>query len=113
VPLALTHRRNPDRFIYLDSGVAAWKVDHTRGGLAGWGRQIRTSGAAVVVIDHWTGPLRPRMDAWLARHGYHKAFVGPWLVFVTPAARRTAAEQGVRLTAAPTGRPRAHGCRVS
>jgi 4-amino-4-deoxy-L-arabinose transferase-like glycosyltransferase len=113
VPLVLTHRRNPDRFIYLESGVAAWKVDHTSGGFGGWTSQIRASGAAVIIIDHWTGPLRPRMDAWLTRHGYSRAFVGPWRVFVTPAARDEAAGRGVRLTATPTRRPRAAACRAS
>ena len=38
--LALTHRKGPSRFIYLEAGVDKWKVDHTSGGLSAWATQI-------------------------------------------------------------------------
>jgi hypothetical protein len=110
VPLVLTQRRNPDPFIYLYSGVAAWKVHHTKGGFDAWMRKIPASRSSVVVIDQWDGPLRPRVDAWLTRHGYSGAFVGRWRVYATSQAQRLAADHGVRLTARATQWPHAAGC---
>ena len=79
-PLVLTGRRNPDRFIYLESGVAKWKIDHTRGGFRGWVRQIRSSRASVVVLDGWDGARVPLMARALVRHGFSPGIsraVGP------------------------------------
>src|SRR3954452_15311599 len=55
--LALTDRRNPSRFIYLGSGVAALAARKS-GGNEAWGRRILASDPAVIVINAWHGPRR-------------------------------------------------------
>ena len=98
VPLVTTHSRNPDRFIYLGSGVDHWKVDHTPGGFAGWRAQIRRWSPSVIVLRSWGGPYRPRMVRWLQQSGYLRRYVGVWAVFVTPDTVGRARQQGVVMT---------------
>lgn len=105
VPLVLTHRRNPDRFVYLESGVAQWKIDHTVGGFAGWTRQIADSRASVIVSQGWSGAVHDRMGAWL-RPRYAHGFVGSWWIFLTPRARARAAAAGIAITRHLTSWPR-------
>jgi 4-amino-4-deoxy-L-arabinose transferase-like glycosyltransferase len=105
VPLVLTKRRNPDRFIQLDSGVAQWKVDHTEGGFAGWTTEIRTSGASVIVIGSWQGDWRRRMGEWLRAADYRRGYVGPWRVFMTPQAYAGVQRAGLAVTRFATDWP--------
>ena len=101
VPLVATHRRNPDRFIYLGSGVDRWKVDHISGGLAGWTTQIRRWAPSVVVVSGWDGQYSQPIEGWLRQNGYVPRYVGRWRAFVTPGARERARQQGVRLALRP------------
>jgi hypothetical protein len=107
VPLVVTQEQNPDRFIYLGSGVDRWKVAHTAGGFAGWTGQILAANPSVIVVKGWWGSLRDRMGVWLHRNGYRPQFVGSWRVFLTPAAHARASTHGVQLTSVRT--PRATG----
>lgn len=112
-PLVLLHRRNPGRFIYLQSGVGPWKVEHTPGGFLGWTSQIQAAHPSVVVVHGWHGDLRLQMGEWLRKSaGLHAAHLGPWRVYLTPAARALARRHGIRLThtatdvaIGPGGRP--------
>lgn len=101
-PLVLTHRRNPDRFIYLGSGVDRWKVRHTPGGFAAWTAQVAAARPSVVVVSGWAGPFRMPMVAWLRGHGYTPSYVGGWRVFLIPAARERARTTHVKLTGRAT-----------
>jgi hypothetical protein len=112
VPLVTTHRRNPDRFIYLGSGVDRWKVDHTAGGVTAWTRQIARWAPSAVVLRSWEGQYRPVITRWLRQNGYVPRYVGSWRTFVTPGALARAPQQGVQLTTqrekvarGPGGRP--------
>jgi hypothetical protein len=107
VPLVTTHRRNPDRYIYLGSGVDQWKIDHTRGGLAGWQAQIRRWDPSVVVLHGWGGRYRRPMVQFLKQNGYASRYVGLWRVFVSPEVLSTAGKRGVKLAKHP--RKFAHG----
>ena len=81
--LVLTHRRNPDRFIYLNSGVDQWKIAHTPGGFSGWTAQIARVHPAVIVLSGWDGATQKKMGAWLRNGaGYHRRYLGGWRVFV-------------------------------
>jgi hypothetical protein len=80
-PLVLTGRRNPSRFIYMGSGVAAWVVGHTPGGLAGWEARIRAVDPAIVTLGGWNGPIRDRLQRWLRAH-YRVRHLGRWVLFV-------------------------------
>ncbi len=100
--LVVSHRTNPDRFVYLSSGVDEWKVAHTAGGFRGWTEQIRRAKPSVIVLRGWSGDRRQEMGAWLRSSGYLTGFLGPWHVFLTPEARFRAAENGARLTYGPT-----------
>jgi hypothetical protein len=104
VPLVLTHKVNPDRFIFLGSGVDKWKVDHTAGGFDGWTRQIKGWDPGIVVLQTWISPdhLAKRMVQWLVQAGYRKSYLGQWRVYLTPAAEQRAQSRGVRLTTGPT-----------
>jgi hypothetical protein len=97
LPLVLLHRRNPDNYPYLGSGLDRWKIKHTPGRFRGWTRQIQDSRASVLVVDTWHSPIRVRMERWLHSHGYARGFIGPWQVFVTAAARARMPEQDVAL----------------
>ena len=112
VPLVTTHRRNPDRFIYLGSGVDRWKVDHTPGGVTAWTTQIAHWAPSVVVVRSWEGQYRPAIARWLRQNGYVPRYAGSWRIFVTPGALERAPQQGVELTMrrqkvarGPGGRP--------
>jgi hypothetical protein len=96
--LVLTHHRNPDRFIYLESGVARWKIKHTHGGFAGWQEQISRARPSVVVLGGWNGPLARDMKAWLHLDaGYKIWWVGRWRLLLSPAAVQRAFGHGVPL----------------
>ena len=105
VPLVVTGRRNPDRYIYLDAGVDAWKVKHTAGGLTGWEEQIAHANPSVVVLGGWTGRYRVPIWRWLVSQGYHRRFLGAFRVFVTPGARFYAESQGIQFTPTRTKFP--------
>jgi hypothetical protein len=103
-PLVLTRRRNPDRYIYLGSGVAEWKVHHTPGGWAGWQREIRASRPCAFLFRRPRGESEwfPRMLLWASTvYAYRR--VGLWNVFVprpAPVRRPSAAP---RPSASPAG----------
>ena len=96
-PLVLTHRKNPDRYIYLGSGVDRWRNKHTTGGFDAWTAKIQSVAPDVVVIAGWHSGVRTRITRWLHQNGYVARFVGPWVVFVTPAAIEAARQHGVQL----------------
>lgn len=106
MPLAMTYRRNPDRFIFLGSGVAAWKIKHhLSGDFGAWTDQVATSGASVIVIQGWYGSLRRRMGNWLVAADYPRGYIGQWRIFMTHEARIRAAHAGILITHVPTKRP--------
>lgn len=105
VPLVVTHRRNPDRYIYLDAGVGVWKVKHTTGGLAGWEEQIKSANPSVVVMQGWTEKYHTAMWQWLVSEGYNRWFLGGFRIFVSPEAFYYARTQGVQLTKTHTDWP--------
>ena len=98
-PLVLAHQRNPDRFIYLGSGVAHWKVLHTPGGFAGWTREIQAADPAVITLGGWNpnGRWAVAMAHWLRGH-YAKRHLGRQVVFVPPRTLRRAHAEGVVLS---------------
>lgn len=97
-PLVLTHRRNPDRFIYLGSGVDRWKLDHLPGGFDAWTSQVRSADPAVIVLRGYGGPIGSAMVAWLRESGFRSRYVGSWHVFLPPETLDAAHSRGVRLT---------------
>lgn len=109
-PLVLADRSNPDRFIYLDSGVDAWKVGRTPGGFDGWVRQIVASKPAVVVLSGWTQDYVTAMRRRLVSLNFHPMYFGEWRVFVRPAELDYAREHGVRFTMRPTELPARVSC---
>jgi hypothetical protein len=97
VPLVLLGRRNPSRYIYLSSGVGKWVVKHTKGGLAGWERDVRaTHPAAIVVGDRNSNALLQLVER-LAKV-YPQGAVGHWTVFVDPALRDRAKQAGIAVS---------------
>lgn len=118
MPLVLTHRTNPEPFVYLSAGVDQWKVDHTRGGLRGWVAQIRRSHPSVIVFQTFRGPIHDQLAAMLAHAAFRTRFLGQWQLFVDREAIVRARTVRVRLTRQPTevatgrhGRPLpAFGC---
>jgi hypothetical protein len=78
-PLVLTHRTNPDRIIFLSSGVAAWKVERTEGGLDGWKSEILQASPRVVVVHRTGSPIVAELVTWLRSEGYESTRVGQWL----------------------------------
>jgi hypothetical protein len=107
-PLVMTHRTNPDRYIYLGSGVIGWKLKRLDGGFAGWENEIRASRASVIVLGGWTGPMRQLLGTWLAAH-YVRGYVGTWRVFLTPQARQRMPSAGIGLTPFRTDWPHTAG----
>jgi hypothetical protein len=102
VPLVLTGRTNPDRFIYLGEGVDEWKVTHTVGGFNGWMAQIAAARPSAVLINDWGGTLQVDTATWLKTHGYRRYFIGTWKIFLVPGVRTTALARGVQITQRPT-----------
>jgi 4-amino-4-deoxy-L-arabinose transferase-like glycosyltransferase len=101
--LVLLHRRNPDRFIYLGSGVDKWRDKHTKGGFDAWTAKITAVNPAVIVVSGWHGSGdRPRMNRWLSQGNYVRRFVGPWLVYLTPAAVNAAQARHIPLQHEPS-----------
>jgi 4-amino-4-deoxy-L-arabinose transferase-like glycosyltransferase len=98
--LVLTDRRNPSRFIYLGSGVAAQAAPEAQGGTEGWGRRILASDPAVIVVNDWHGPRRRPLSLVL-RKTYDRGFVGGWRVLFKPEVKARAAQRGVAITRAP------------
>jgi hypothetical protein len=99
-PLVLTHRRNPSRFIYLNSGVDRWVIAHEAGGSAGWRARIVAADPDVILVHAWHSGIGRSTTAWLGSR-YDSAYVGEWQVFLAPGVRERAARQGVELQARP------------
>ena len=101
--LALTHQANPDRFIYLMSGVDEWKIKHTPGGLNGWLREIVDDHPAVIGMGGWHDPaVLPQLLADLHAAGYKTRYAGAWHLLLTKPAIARAERLGVSLTKQPT-----------
>ncbi|MEA2438580.1 MAG: hypothetical protein QOH76_4 [Thermoleophilaceae bacterium] len=97
VPLVLTHRRNPSRFIYLNSGAANWKIKHTPGGLEGWKREILASNPAVVTISDWETRTTQKIRPWLKSVYGKGTYLGHWQLFMKPSVRARAIRRGIAL----------------
>jgi 4-amino-4-deoxy-L-arabinose transferase-like glycosyltransferase len=96
-PLVLTRRRNPSKYIYLGSGIGAYVIHHTPGGIDGWKARIRASDPAVVVINSWNSPAADNIRTWLRSTYGTGIYLGNWLLFVKPAVRERAARRGIAL----------------
>jgi len=97
VPLVLTGRRNPSRYIYLRGGADRWLLRHTPRGMQGWKERIRAWDPAIVVIaGTWHGRYRRTMTDWL-RESYDEATLGRWRLFLHPRLRARATHEGIRL----------------
>jgi hypothetical protein len=84
-PLVLTGLRNPDRFVYLSSGMDAWKVSHLPGGLPAWEAQILSASPAVAVFGGYrTGGIHDSLHAFFRDQGYRSRTLGPWQVYLAP-----------------------------
>jgi hypothetical protein len=94
--LVLTHRRNPDRYIYLGSGVMDWKLRKTPGRYNGWLAQIRRDDPGVIVIHTFT-PTQRRALRFLSRlhQGYVARWLGGWELLVKPQLFARARAHGV------------------
>jgi hypothetical protein len=101
-PLVITHLRNPDRFIYLGSGVALWKIRHTKGGLNGWLSQIEAKDNSMITIGDWFSQVQHKLQHRLVHDNYLPEYLGSWHVFLSPAARTAARVAHVRFTRRPT-----------
>jgi hypothetical protein len=100
-PLVLTGLTNPDRFVFIGSGTAEWKVDQLDGGLAHW-QQDLVDGAPKVVVIMGVSPNNGYANSFkrvLRAEGYMRRFAGEWRLFVTAAVAEEFAEQ---LTDQPT-----------
>lgn len=106
VPLVLTHRRNPDRFIYLDSGVTQWKMNHTRGHFGGWVRQVTKPRVSTIIVQGWAGAWVARMERAILEHGYSAGWVGKWHGYFDAAALGNARAEHVLVSRRPTPWPR-------
>lgn len=93
-PLVLTHRTNPNRFVYLASGVAGWHVDHLTGGLRGWEREIAAADPAAIVNKGWHAPLRLQLQGWLQAN-YQPGRLGQWYLYLGKGVDRAATSRGV------------------
>lgn len=85
-PLVLTERRNPSRYIFLNSGIDQWVIDHTPGGLAGWQTVIAAVDPEVVIVNRWISEHARTMSAWLLE-SYVPRRVQGMLLFVDPQIR--------------------------
>lgn len=102
MPLVLTGKVNPDRFIYLGEGVDAWKIRHTPGGFNGWTREIEAYKPAVVILQSWRNATAVRMTAWLIHAGYSPRRAGRWRLYVPASTMQKAKRDGIRLSRRPT-----------
>jgi hypothetical protein len=100
--VVMTHRRNPDRFIYLGSGVDRWKIRHMPNGFDSWTAQIRAADPSLIALGGWRSRLTPMMATWLSDAGYSPRYVGKWRVFVAPGVGALARLHGVKLTSTST-----------
>lgn len=100
--LVTTHRRNPDPFIYLGSGVDLWKIGHTAGGFTGWVDEVLTGQPAVIAIGGWLDTRRDAMGVALRAAGYRGRYAGTWRLLLSPSTLAHARAAGVELTRRPT-----------
>lgn len=96
--LVLTGRTNPIPYIYLYSGVASWKAQHTPGGFQGWLREIAASRPGAVVIYAWETKKSARIKKFLRRIGYHFVHFGQWPVFLDDGPKARAESAGIALS---------------
>jgi hypothetical protein len=83
--LVLSERRNPDRYVNLTSGMAAWKVSHDPGGLAGWMREIEEASPRIAVFGNFNqGDISRQLKSLFASQGYERTRIGTWTVYTQP-----------------------------
>jgi hypothetical protein len=104
MPLVLTRRRNPSRFVYRASGAAQWEVRHTPGGFEGWKRRLLATRPGIVMVAGWRGPCQRATSHWLGTR-FERVSAGRWPIFVTRAVRADAARRGVVLRPRHGGPP--------
>ncbi|MDX6640966.1 MAG: hypothetical protein QOF12_1977 [Solirubrobacteraceae bacterium] len=102
--LVFTHRRNPSRFVYLNSGFDAYVAKHTPGGLRGFADQILASRPAVIDVNQWVSRRRHVVLARL-QSAYRRRFLGHSLLLLAPAVLGRAQAQGMRLARRPPPAP--------
>lgn len=75
--LALTGRQNPSRYIYLNSGLELWAVDHIPDGTEGYLRAITNAQpGALVVSKRCPGPLVTAARRWARENGFIQVDLG-------------------------------------
>lgn len=100
--LVTSNRRNPDRYIYLNQGIAKWRIVHNAGGFGAWRREVFAAQPSIVVLHTWAGPLRAKMQTALHRHHYRRVAIGPYRMFLSRQALARAYAQDVTITPRPT-----------
>jgi len=100
--LAVTHRRNPDRYAYLEAGVDQWKINHTEQGFAGWVGQVERADPAIIAIGGWYTGIKDAMGITLQAYGYIGRYAGQWWLLMKPEVLARAHDAGVRLPTKPT-----------
>lgn len=96
-PLVLTGRRNPSRFIYLGSGVAAWAIQRHFSRFPGFAARLRARDPAIVVVRSWQTPVSRRTERWLLASGYRARCHGRWPLYLKPSVLSRAAPRAARL----------------
>ena len=94
--LVLTHRRNPSRYIYLNSGFDAYVAQHTPGGLLGFADKILASRPAVIEVDQWDSRRRHIVLTRL-ESVYRRRYFGRRLLLLPPAVLGRAQAEGIPL----------------
>jgi hypothetical protein len=110
-PFVLTGRRSPSRFIYLGSGVGAWVVRNTPGGVDGWAARIRAARPAIIAFGgRWHGLIRDELES-AVRRGYVVRYLDGCRLLVRPETVARADRLGLAYQLVP-GRPagEAAGC---
>jgi len=97
-PLVLTHRRNPIKYIYLDSGVVPWLLRDVPGGFPAWTRRLQAMNPALIVVGSWVGKYNLKTERWLKRT-YEERRIGRWQLFMPPATLQRARRLGIKLKA--------------
>ncbi|MCW2968674.1 MAG: hypothetical protein JWM71_2446 [Solirubrobacteraceae bacterium] len=92
--LVFSHRRNPSRFVYLDSGFDAYVAQHTPGGLRGFADQMLSFRPAVIDVNHWKSLRRPIVLKRLQR-AYRRRFYGTSLLLLPPEVLARARSRGI------------------
>lgn len=80
-PLILLHKTNPNRYLYIKSGIDSYIQNNTPGGFSAWLQQLQLYNPDVIAFGHTNGKYTEHLLRWIEEN-YKEKMDNPWHIYV-------------------------------